>query len=152
MLKIVRADGRHRADINRLLRDDKIGPALRGPVPRNTWVAKLGDRIVGYASMDFIGNRAAILEGIVVEEALRQRGIGSALVNHRIGVARNRGIDVFALATMYYWFNFYKRRGFKTCPRRLLHEFLRNYSQFTAERYMKCAVMVRGIPIERRPK
>ena len=50
-----------------------------------------------------------------------------------------------ALVTMYYHFNFYKRRKFKTCPRKNLPESIRDYPQFTAQRYKKCAVMFRAL-------
>jgi N-acetylglutamate synthase-like GNAT family acetyltransferase len=118
---------------------------MMGPVPRNTWVVRVGNEVVAFAGLDFIQNQAAILEGIVVKKELRHQGIGAMLIKHRIQVARARGVKVFALATMYYLYNFYKRRGFKTCPRANLPDFLQSYPQFTDKRYKKCAVMVRGI-------
>lgn len=147
--RIFRADGRHKRDINRLIKTAKIGSGIKGPVPRDTWVARVGDKVIGYASLDFVGNKAAILEGMVVERGFRHQGIGSTLISRRMKVARRRGIKVFALCTMYYLFNFYKRRGFRTCPRDYLPGFLKTYTQFTERRYKKCAVMVKGISIKR---
>lgn len=150
MLKIVKANGYHKKDINRLICEAKIGSGIKGSIPRNTWVAMLEGRVVGFANLDFVGKKVAILKEIAVDRAFRHKGIGSALINQRMYHARRRGVNVFALATMYYLFNFYKRRGFATCPRRFLPDFLRNYPQFNAQRYMKCAVMVKGIPVRRR--
>lgn len=147
---IVRADSRHKRAINKLIRGTKIGSGFKGPVPRNTWIAKTGGRIVGFAELEFIGKKAAILKGVAVDEEFRHQGIGSALIGHRFEVGRKQGVRVFALCTMYYLFKFYKKYGFKTCPREFLPEFLRSYPQFAAKRYRKCAVMVKGVPIRRR--
>ena len=149
MLEILRADSRHKREINRLIRDTKIGSRIYGPVPKNTWIARIGGKIVGYAGLNFIGRKTAILEGVAVEEDLRHQGIGSALMNHRINFAHRRGVKVFALTTMHYRFRFYKHHGFATCPRKYLPEFLREYPQFTEKSLMKCAVMVKGIKIKR---
>jgi N-acetylglutamate synthase-like GNAT family acetyltransferase len=140
--KIIRADARHRRDINRLIASANIGPPLRGPIKRETFIVRAGGRAVGFAGMDFVGDRAAILHGIAVEREYRHRGIGSALIRHRINIARARGIHTVAFVTMYYHFNFYKRRGFRTCPRKDLPEPLKSYRMFISPRYMKCAVMV----------
>jgi N-acetylglutamate synthase-like GNAT family acetyltransferase len=147
--KIIKADRRHRRDIGRLIREAKIGSGSQSSIPAYTWVAKVGNEIVGYAGLDLVGDRTAILHGIAVKREFRHQGIGSALINRRMEFARQRGISVFALVTMYYLFNFYKKRGFKTCPRGLLPDFLKNYPQFTAQRYKKCAVMVNGISLRR---
>jgi N-acetylglutamate synthase-like GNAT family acetyltransferase len=140
--KILRADARHRKDINQLITSAKIGDPILGPISRNSFFVRVDGKIVGFASMDFIGNAAAILESISVEREYRHRGIGSALIQHRINIAQKRGIKTIAFVTMYYHYAFYKRRGFRTCPRKDLPDLLRNYPMFTAQRYKKCAVMV----------
>ncbi len=140
--KIQRADSRHRKDINRLIVDAKIGGLIRGPITRDSFFVRVDGKIVGFASMEFIGEQAAILQSISVEREYRHHGIGSALIEHRINLAKRRGVRTIAFVTMYYHFNFYKRRGFKTCPRKNLPDFLQNYPQFAAQRYKKCAVMV----------
>jgi N-acetylglutamate synthase-like GNAT family acetyltransferase len=56
--------------------------------------------------------------------------------------ARKRGLKVMTLVSMYYHFNFYKHRGFRTIPRKELPADIIGYEQFTAKRYMKCAVMI----------
>ena len=138
---IIKADERHRAEIDRLVREAKIGDGMEGPI-RNFWLAKIGDRVVGCAGLEFINDRAAVFTHLVVEKAQRKQGIGSALIEKRFEAARKRGVKALALCTMYYHFNFYKRRGFRTVPRANLPEDIRTFEQFTAKRYMKCAVML----------
>lgn len=139
--KITKAGERHRSEIDRLVRDAKIGDKFPGPI-RNAWIARVGDRIVGFGALDFINERAACLVYLVVEKEFRKHGIGSALIAKRIEHAKRRGSKVLALCTMYYRFNFYKRRGFKVVRRADLADDLRAYGQFTDARYMKCAVMI----------
>ena len=141
MYKIVRADERHRKDINRMIRGAWLGPGLSKDEPvQNFWVVKDKGVVIACAGMDF-HNDAAILTYIVVAEEYRHRGIGARLVAHRLNIARERGIKTVALATMYYRFNFYKKRGLHTCPRKNLPANIKEYPMFTDPRYMKCAVM-----------
>jgi N-acetylglutamate synthase-like GNAT family acetyltransferase len=139
--KIVKASERHRADINRLCLETRISDGVEGSI-KNSWVAKVGDRVVGFAAMEFINKRAAVLTNLAVEKKMRHFGIGAALIEKRFENARKHNVEVLLLITMYYHFNFYKRRGFCTIPRKELADDLRAYSQFTAKRYMKCAVMI----------
>jgi N-acetylglutamate synthase-like GNAT family acetyltransferase len=139
--KIVKANERHRGDINRLLRETKISNDYDGPLT-NFWVAKVGDRVVGCGGFDVINDSAACLIHLAVEKEFRKQGIASALINKKIEEARKRDIHRLALCTMYYRFNFFKRRGFRVVRRADLPEDLKSYSQFTEKRYMKCAVMV----------
>jgi N-acetylglutamate synthase-like GNAT family acetyltransferase len=140
--KIIKADERHRADLDRLLKLTRIADGFgTGPV-RNFWVAKCDGRVVGCAGMAFIPENAAVFTHLAVEEEYRHRGIGAALTAKRFEEARKRGITTLALITMYYSFNRYKRRGFRTVPRKELRADLLAFPDFTAKRYMKCAVMV----------
>jgi len=66
-----------------------------------------------------------------------------ALFAHALEHARGCGARTFAFLTMYYLFNRFKRRGFKTSPRQLLPEALRNHWMFVTKRYMKCAAMIK---------
>ncbi|OGF61510.1 hypothetical protein A2662_01925 [Candidatus Giovannonibacteria bacterium RIFCSPHIGHO2_01_FULL_45_33] len=143
-IKIVKADERHRKDINRLIREANIGDGIEGPV-KNFWLAKLDDKIVGCAGLNFVGNKSAIFTHLVVEREYRHRGIGSALIVYRKRIAKEHDTDTLALITMYYHFNFYKRRGFKVVKRADLPNHLKNYWMFTAERYKKCAVLLQSI-------
>ena len=140
-IKIVKADERHRKDINRLMRGAGIGCFGKDEPIKNCWFVRRGGRVIACASLDFHGADVAVLRGIVVERELRHHGIGSRLIAHRMKVAKERGAKILALATMYYLFRFYKKRGFRTCPRLSLPESIKNYWMFTAKRYKKCAVM-----------
>jgi N-acetylglutamate synthase-like GNAT family acetyltransferase len=139
--QIIKASEKHRAEIDRLCRETRISDGFEGQV-RNFWVAKVGDRIVGCAGMEFINKRAAVYTTLAVEEAMRHNGIGAALTAKRLEHARKRNVQMLLLITMYYHFNRYKRRGFRTIPRKELPEDVRSFEQFTAKHYMKCAVMI----------
>lgn len=143
-IRILKADERHRKDINCLIVSAKIGSSIRGPI-RNFWIVRMHNKIVACAGLDFFGNEAAILTYLVVEKEFRHQGIGSALIQHEIDLARKHGASLLALAAMYYHFNFYKRRGFKTCPRKDLPGSVKGYWMFTIQRYKKCAVMIRSL-------
>lgn len=142
---IVKATERHRGDLDRLLKATRIADGFTGPV-RNFWVAKCDGQVVGCAGMAFIPDNAAVFTHLAVLEEYRHRGIGAALVAKRFEEARKRGIATLALITMYYKFNFYKARGFRTVPRKELRADLLAFPDFTAKRYMKCAVMVNDDP------
>ena len=145
MHKILRAGERHRKEINRLIRKAKIGSGLDRNEPiKNFWIVRNQNQVIACAGLDFY-NDFAILTTLVVDKEFRHQHIGGSLIQHRLNVAKQSGAKMVALVTMYYHFNFYKRRGFKTCPRKDLPESIKDYSQFTAKRYKKCAVMFRTI-------
>lgn len=139
-IKIAKADERHRRDIDRLLKKAKIGCLGKAEPVRNFWFVREGGRIIACAGLDFF-NDAAIFTSLVVEREFRKRGIGSRLIQRRMAAAKEHRAKILALVTMYYHFNFYKRRGFRTCPRANLPECIKNYWMFTVKRYKKCAVM-----------
>ncbi len=144
MYKISRADERHRKDINRLCRKYIWSELDKSEPVRNYWIIRHRGKVIACAAMDnFRGS--AIFTSLVVEREFRHRGIGSLLIEHRLNRARQKGAKYVALITMYYHFRFYKKRGFRTCPRTELPESLKGYPQFTAKRYMKCAVMFREL-------
>mgnify|MGYP001614680282 CR=1 FL=1 len=144
-VKIVKATEKHRKDISRMLRRANIGTLSKSDPINNMWVVKHQGRVIACAGLDFHGRDVAVLTSLAVEREFRHHGMGSALINHRMMVAKERGSRTIALVTMYYWFNFYKRRGFRTCPRKDLPEKVRNYWMFTTPRYMKCAVMIQEL-------
>jgi N-acetylglutamate synthase-like GNAT family acetyltransferase len=77
-----------------------------------------------------------------VEKPYQKRHIGMDLLDHAMKYARERGAKTIALVTMYYRFNWFKNRGFRTLPRKDLPDALRDHWTFTAQRYMKCAAMI----------
>ena len=142
-VKIIRADERHRKDIARLIRVAKIGSLSEDESIKDMWVVKNKRKVVACAGLDFYGPKVAIFTSLVVEKDFRHQGIGSALIEYRTRVARERGASIIAFVTTYYHFNFYKRRGFFTCPRKYLPDNVRNHWMFTTSRYKKCAVMLK---------
>ena len=145
MYKIVRADERHRKDLNRLMRKYLWSTLTKDEPITNYWIIRDDKcKVVACCGLDF-HNGNAILTSLAVEKGFRHQGIGSALVTHRLKIAKQRAAKFVALITMYYHFNFYKKRGFRTCPRADLPTSIKSYSQFTTSRYKKCAVMFRPI-------
>lgn len=141
-IKIIRAREQHRKEINRLIIGTRIGGPIKEPI-KNFLIARVDGKTIGCAALECIGNGAAVFTHCAVQEEFRKKGIGSALVAERLRMARKKGIKILALVTMYYRFRFYKKRGFRTCPRAELPECVRNYWMFTEKKYKKCAVMIR---------
>jgi N-acetylglutamate synthase-like GNAT family acetyltransferase len=128
-----------------LLRAARTGAdELNAPI-RNYVIVQENSKLIGCAAIDFHGSAVGVLTHVAVRKDMRHRGIGAALIQNRMALARARGIRTMALVTMYYHFNLYKRRGFRTCPRKDLPIELKNYWMFTAPQYMKCAVMYRAL-------
>lgn len=140
--KIIKARKCHRRAINRLIVSAKIGKPITGSL-KNFLVVKVEEKVVACAAYELIGNGAAVFTHCVVKRAFRHQGIGSALINHRMKICRKTKTRIVAFVTIYYLYNFYKKWGFKTCPRKLLPKAIKNYWMFTVKRYKKCAVMFR---------
>lgn len=143
--RIQQADQRHLADINRLILGAKLIDEPLEKVGEHYWFVRIHGVIVACAALDFYGENGVILTHLVVDKAYRHQEIGTALIAHRMRIAQKGGMRIVALATMYYLFNFYKKRGFKTCPRKYLPNSIKNYWEFTSSRYKKCAVMYKVI-------
>ena len=138
---IRRADKRHLSDINRLLVETRIGePEDR--LDGQFWFARTYGQVVGCMGGKMIGEHTAVLTHLAIDPNYRKQGIGMALFNHALNHFRSTGATTVGFITMYYHFNRFKRRGFKTTPRKLLSEPLKSHWMFTAKRYMKCAAMV----------
>ncbi|MCH7759482.1 GNAT family N-acetyltransferase [Patescibacteria group bacterium] len=142
-IKIKKADQRHRKEINRLIME-ALGSRIKGPI-KDIWFIRVKGEIVATGGLNFYQDQVAIFTHLVVKKEFRRQGLGSALIRHRMQVAEERGVSILALITMYYHYNFYKRRGFKTCPRKELPESIKNHWMFTVQRYKKCAVMYQHI-------
>jgi N-acetylglutamate synthase-like GNAT family acetyltransferase len=140
--RIIKADERHRAEIDRLIKETRIGEGFEADRPvRHFWLAKMGERIVGCAGL-FYFNGVAILTHVAVEADLRKHGVGGALVDKAFADVKQKGVKAIALITMYYRFKWFKKWGFRTSPRADLPEHIRCFPDFTSKRYMKCAVML----------
>ena len=140
---IHKADKRHLADINRLIVGARIGSRMSA-LEGHFWFARADGRIVGCMGVEVIDANATVLTHLAVEEEYRKQGIGMTLFNHAIEYVRDSGAITIGFITMYYHFNRFKKRGFKTCPRKFLVEPIKSHWMFTAKRYMKCAAMVQS--------
>jgi N-acetylglutamate synthase-like GNAT family acetyltransferase len=138
---IRKADKRHLNDINRLITEAKIGTPIN-KLYGNFWFIRIDKKIVACVGVEIIGNNSAILTYLAVTKECRKQGIGMTLHNHVVQFCKERGIKTIAFITMYYHFNRFKKRGFKTCPRKELPDQIKNYWMFTEKRYMKCAAMI----------
>lgn len=140
---IHRADQRHLKDISRLIVETKIGDPMK-KLKGTFWFVRIDGKIVGCQGVEILENNTAILTYLAVDTDYRKRGIGTALFNHAMRFLRTRGVTTVAFVTMYYHFNKFKKKGFKTSPRKSLPDSVRNYWMFTVKRYMKCAVMIQN--------
>ncbi len=138
---ILKADRRHLDDINRVI----TGVRISGPLdklPQHYWFVRADSRVVGCAGGEFIDETTFIIMHVAVEREHQKNHIGMDLLDFVMKYAREHGATSFALITMYYRFNWFKRRGFRTSPRSGLPDAVRNHWMFTAKRYMKCAAMI----------
>jgi len=142
---IYKADRRHLSDINCLIVETGIGSPME-KLDGRYWIAKVDGRIVGSMGAEMINSNTTVLTTLAVKKPYRKHGIGMALFDHAVNHVRNRGATTIGFITMYYHFNRFKRRGFRTTPRRFLSEPLKSHWMFTARRYMKCAAMVQTFP------
>jgi len=110
------------------------------------WIARVDGRTVGSMGAKMIDSDTAVLTTLAVEKPYRKQGIGMSLFNHAVNHVRSHGATTVGFITMYYHFNRFKRRGFKTLPRKFLSEPLKSHWMFTAKRYMKCAAMIQNFP------
>ena len=140
---VYRADRRHLKDINRLIVETKIGDPM-SKLKGIFWFVRMDGKIIGCQGVEILENNTAIFTYLAVDTDYRKCGIGTALFNHAMQFLRAQDIMVVAFVTMYYHFNKFKKKGFKTSPRRFLPDEVRNYWMFTAKRYMKCAAMIQN--------
>lgn len=139
------ADRRHLSDINHLVVETRIGSPLE-KLDGQYWIAKVNGRVVGSMGATIIDSNTAVLTTLAVEKQYRKQGIGMTLFNHVVNHVRDRGATTIGFITMYYHFNRFKRRGFRTMPRKFLSEPMKSHWMFTSKRYMKCAAMVQNFP------
>ncbi len=141
MYCIRKADTRHKREIHKLVAGANMGRPLN-ELAKKLWFVKENGRIVACIGGEFIDDDTFIMQHLAVEKAYRKRGIGMTLFNHAVGYATKNGATTRSVLTMYYHFRRFKRRGFRTLPRKLLPDSLRNFWMYTEKRYMKCAAMI----------
>jgi|SRR3989344_2303056 len=144
-VRILRADRRHLKGINNLIVKTRIGSPMK-KLEGCFWIVKDGERTIGCMGAEFINTCTVILTHLAVDEMYRRQGIGMSLFNHALRFAESKGSSTAAFITMYYHFNRFKKRGFRTSPRRFLPEDVQSHWMFTAKRYMKCAAMIKSLP------
>ena len=134
-----------RLAIQKLLQKTKIGTLKSSDTLKNFWVVDCKSRIIACAGIDFITKEDIVFTHLAVEKEFRHQGIGSKLIQQRLRFAKAHSAHTVSFVTMYYLFRFYKKRGFRTCPRKNLPRHVSLYPMFTSKRYKKCAVMIQNI-------
>ena len=139
-LTIRRATAADLPAIVRMLADDELGSkreSLTDPLPASYYeafaaierdpnnqvlVACLGDVVVGTLQLTFTpslsyrGGWRATVESVRTDASLRGQGVGTALMQHAIGLARGQGCVLMQLSThasRSAAHRFYQRLGFK---------------------------------------
>jgi N-acetylglutamate synthase-like GNAT family acetyltransferase len=87
--------------------------------------ASLEKDLAGCCALDF-AEGTSILHSLTVVKSKRRMGIGSALVDYCIEIARDRGAEDVVLLTMFWNVNFFRKNGFSTTSRSLLSRSLAN--------------------------
>jgi len=85
------------------------------------WSAWDGDDLLAVAAMKRLSHSHGEVKSMHTAEAVRRRGVGAAILEHIIDVARNRGIKKLSLETGSWPFfqpavALYERHGFVECP------------------------------------
>ncbi len=93
--------------------------ALRAP-DISFWSAWLDGALAGCAALKRLDAEHGEVKSMHVAEALRRRGVGSALVRHVVAAARGAGVRRLSLETGSWDFfkpahAFYARHGFRAC-------------------------------------
>jgi len=81
----------------------------------STLVARDGDRIVGTAALELYGG-SALLRSVAVAGELRGQGVGQALTNAALDLAKRRGVRTVYLLTETAA-QFFPKFGFRPVPR-----------------------------------
>ncbi len=85
--------------------------------------AMLLHHIVGCCAIDF-AHPASILHSLAVRKTERRKGIGRAMVERSVQIAREQGATVVIALTMFWNVSFFRKCGFETTSRKLLPECL----------------------------
>jgi N-acetylglutamate synthase-like GNAT family acetyltransferase len=132
-----------RRNVERLLRAAHIAADDYGEM-NGIIVAIQDGSLVGCSGLE-ICDSDAILHSVVVEKALRRRGVGTRLVRECLRSARRRQVLIVALMTMFWNVNFFRQLGFRTLSRRDLPETLRDHPLIADKAFKYCTPMMRRL-------
>ena len=84
----------------------------------NTYVAKIDNQIIGYVTLAWLLNgrdQGAWIDMLAIKQGFRRQGIGKALVNKAMHLAKQRGYNILFVGSYKYYraTNFYLKLGFK---------------------------------------
>jgi arsenate reductase len=103
-------------DVRRLLAQAGLPEAgLADPFPGAYVLARRGGEVAGVAGLETY-RTSGLLRSVAVAPALRQSGIGRALVADRLAAARERGLEAVYLLTTSAA-DYFRRLGFSPAPR-----------------------------------
>jgi len=83
----------------------------------SVWAAWQADKIAGIGALKDLGGRVGELKSMRTHPEFLRRGVGAALLEHIIGVAKLKGMNRLSLETGSGWYfepalSLYRRRGF----------------------------------------
>jgi len=119
-VRITEANPDRFPEIIRLLMSARIG-AEKGWSADRVIEATTGKDLVGCCALDFVGN-VVLLHSLVIDKPMRRRGIGWALVEEAVEIARARRVEYMVALTMFWNVNFFRKCSFVTTSRKLLPE------------------------------
>ncbi len=109
----------------------------------STLVARDGDRIVGTAALELYGG-SALLRSVAVAGELRGPGVGQALTNAALDLAKRRGVHTVYLLTETAA-QFFPKFGFRPVPRTDVDPGVLESTEFTTACPASALVMARTL-------
>ena len=109
----------------------------------STLVARDGDRIVGTAALELFGG-SALLRSVAVAGELRGQGVGQALTNAALDLAKRRGVHTVYLLTETAT-QFFPKFGFRPVPRTDVDPGVLESTEFTTACPASALVMARTL-------
>ncbi len=109
----------------------------------STLVARDGDRIVGTAALELYGG-SALLRSVAVAGELRGQGVGQALTNAALDLAKRRGVHTVYLLTETAT-QFFPKFGFRPVPRTDVDPGVLESTEFTTACPASALVMARTL-------
>jgi N-acetylglutamate synthase-like GNAT family acetyltransferase len=138
-VQIKKATPSHRVAIRRLHLMNR-SPHARQIRIHEYFVALVGRQVVGCAAI-FPVPGGGYLYGRAVTKEWRRKGIGAALLTHRVEWLKNQGARLALSLVMFWNVSTFRRLGFRTVPREDLPPNLRRIKDFQDERNRHCATV-----------